>query len=526
MTAGASAGGAGGVRTAWLALALGVALVALYDRALAPTRYPYAADSASYIEMATTLRADGHPRVTPWDAEPGVPDAIPQRLFPPGFAVLVAAFVPLAGDARGAALAPPRIAAALLPLLFVLAWRGTAPAPLLLAAALWVLASPGVRGWQYMAYSDVPALALALLALGLVAQGLAAAAAGRSTRPALWLAAGFVAGLGYTVRNSGIAVLAAALGALGYGWLRGDVRRTAVLAWALGALPPLAALAGYNIATFGRLQPYTMPASERAWPLNVGDFARAQLADLGVPFAERAPPAVAVVAIALVFAVLLAAWLRCRADRPTHLRLTLLGGYALGGALLLVVSRSRYEWGNLIDERNVLQYTFALALALVVAGGVLLAPRAQAACRGAALALLCLLLAGVVREAVALHGRPAELWRSLAASRAVRDAVADLPPDRMIGSNFSVLFRIETGRAVRQVDVSGSDADLAGSLAAFRRHAGGRRAVFVLVCDGEWTRNFSACRVPPPSGEPLCERVAARPAIIARCTLPDGAPAS
>jgi hypothetical protein len=267
-----------------------------------------------------------------------------------------------------------------------------------------------------------------------------------------------------------------------------------------------------------------MPASERPWPQNVGDYARAQLSDLGVPWVDHLAPLAGVAAVGTLFAGLFIAWWRSRRDPPVHLRLTVLGGYALGGAVLLIVSRSRYEWGNLIDERNVLQYTFALVLALVVAGGVALAGRARRIAGAACLLLLALGLAGAAREAVALHHAPKELWRALADEPAVIAAARDLPAATLIGSNFSVLFRIGAGRAVRQVDVSGSDADFAGSLADFARHADGRPPVFVLVCDGEWTRGFSACQRVPSGEGPACMRLAVRPVVVARCVPGAGRP--
>ena len=155
-----------GRRWVLAALAFGILLVSFYDAVLAPVRYPYAADSASYVEMADTLYHGGRPRVTPWDLEFPDQDRIPQRLFPPGFPLLIAAFVPLTGDATTASLWPGRLAAALVPLLLLLAFRGALRDRSLALLGAFALATPGVIGWQYLAYSDVTALAVAMLALG------------------------------------------------------------------------------------------------------------------------------------------------------------------------------------------------------------------------------------------------------------------------------------------------------------------------------------------------------------------------
>ena len=510
------------------ALAIGVSLVALYDLTLSPTRYAYSADSASYIEMASSLRATGRLRVTPWDLVSDGPDEIPQKLFPPGFAIMIAALVPLAGDARSAALIPGRVAAALLPLLIVVCWRGSASPATLLVVGVWTLLTPGVRDWQYIAYSDVPALALAVVALGALAHLLAAENGSSCTRPAAWYVAGIAAGLCYTVRNAGLAVLASAAAALCYAWLRGYLHRGALARWTLGASLPLGALAAYNLATFGRLQPYAMPASERSVGLNVLDYGLAQLEDVGLPRLGSGWQAGALALIALLVLIVLlgCSWWTSRRDRAAHVRLTVLGLYVVGGGLLLIASRSRYEWGNQIDTRNTLQYTFALLLALALSAERVRgagARRMLAALGGAGLGAMLLSTAA---EGVALYRAPAEFWLALSRNSAVIAAARELPPATLIASNYSVLFRIEATRAVRQLDVSGTDQDFAGSLAELTRAAGSRPSTFLLVCDPEWTGRFSACQPGAAPSGPVCMRIAQRPTIVARCDPPQRAAGS
>ncbi len=505
-------------RVAWLALLLGVVLVAAFDTALSPNRYAYSGDSASYIEMAHSLRTEGSALVTPWELTPGDRDAVPQPLFPPGFALLVAALTPFAGDERTAALWPSRIAAALLPVLLVLLWRGAMAPGVLLLVGLWSLASPGVREWQYLAYSDVTALALAIAALGVLARQLTARAPPAHSG---WVIAGVLAGACYATRNAGLAVLAAAFATLGYAWLRGFVGGRALLLAGLGAALPLGALAAYDRAMFGTLWPYTMPPSVRPWTLNVGDLARAQLEDAALPWrvGEGVAPGVYVVALALVFAAGALAWWRTRAERASHLWLTLLGGYAFGGAVLLVLSRSRFEWGNLIDERNTLQYSFALVLAGLIAAGVLLPPRARRV--GACVLIACLVARGVatVREAAAAQAATPDSWLELDRDQAVMGAARVLPAGALIASNAAVLFRIGAPRAVRQLDVGGEDSDFEGSLALIAAAANQRPAAFLLVCN-EWTWKFSACRVDAPVTGPGCTRLRSRAPVVASCRVP------
>ncbi len=500
------------------ALVLGVVLVGLYDFALAPSRYPYSGDSASYIEMASSLRTDGRPRVTPWDLQRGEPDQVAQPLFPPGFAVAIAAVVPLAADVRSAALWPSRLAAALLPLLFVLAWRGTAPPAMLLGVGLWVLMSPGVRTWQFVAYSDVATLALAVLSLGILARALNATEPSGRTRS--WLLAGFVAGLAYTLRNAALALLVAAAATLVYARLRGYIGTRPILLLAGGAALPLSALTAYNVTTFGTSWPYTMPPSARPWPLNLRDYAAAQLDELGLGrlLGASTPGAYSLAVLGIVLGLAAYLWWRTRRERSRHVLLTLLGLYALGGGLLLVVSRSRFEWGNLIDERNVLQYSFALVLAAVLALGAI-----PSGCRRVAGCVLVACLGARVyaagREALEARAAPPEEWLALDRDPAVMAAARQIPAGTLVASNAAVLFRIGSQRAVRQLDVGGADGDFAGSLAVLAGVATPGPGAFILVCN-EWTGQFSACGGTTPAiPAPRCVPVRPRDPIVALCTV-------
>jgi hypothetical protein len=513
-----------GPRLALAALVLGALAVVAYDAVLATYRYPYSGDSASYIDMAASLLREGRPLVTPWDVDPGDRDAVLQPLFPPGFSVLIAALTPLFGDVRLAALYPSRVAAALLPWLIVVLFRGVVADAVLAGVAAVALLSQGVRDWQFLAYSDVPALALAVVALGALARGLGFA--GRSARGAMpWLVlAGFAAGVAYTVRNAGLAVLAASVATLVYARIRGCGPARAPLYWLAGAAAPLAALLAYNVASFGRLQPYDMPQSTRRWPANLGDYALAQLDDLGVPewLLAAGPPALAVLAVAGLAAAFAVAFWRLRREPARQGLVLLLGGYAGVGALLLVASRSRYEWGNFIDSRNVLQYSFAYALGLAVASGALVPARWR---RYAALVLVLALLslfAAAIRDVWAARAYHQETWLALSQDRAVMSAARALPADALIASNAAVLFRLGVPRPVRELEVGGDDRDFVAELGQLTRAAAGRRpTAFLLVCD-EWTVGFSACGARPPEAAtgPACTPVRVVPPLVLLCEAP------
>ncbi|MEI8298960.1 MAG: hypothetical protein WCH32_13130 [Pseudomonadota bacterium] len=514
--------GDGPLQRGWLLalLLFGIAFVAAYDLALGPVRYPYAADSASYIEMADSLYHEGRPLVTPWDLDDSPLERIPQALFPPGFPLLVAAVIPFAGDARSAALWPGRVAAALTPLLIALLFRGAFSAGLLVLLASFALVTPGLRGWQFLAYSDASAAALAIIALGALARGLGLAGAARLPARGWLFAAGLAAGAAYGIRNAGLAVLAAAVFTLGWHAWRGRGGLRALCWWLAGALPPLAALWCYNLATFGKLQPYTMPVSTRSLLHNVGDYALAQITDLGLPWqvAEHTPALLAAAVMALLAAVTAAGWWRLRDNPRRQGLLTLLGGYAFGGGLLLIASRSRYEWGGLIDVRNTLQYTWALALAAALAVEVLVDARLRRLARLGGTLLVLFLLGSTVHEVVAVRAGGQEVWQLLNRDPRVLAAAADAPPETFLASNQAVLFRIGTGRHVRNLEVSGADRDFNGSLALLARAAGRRPALMLLVCD-DWTRAYAVCGGTPELTvvQPECSAVRVRPPRVWAC---------
>lgn len=480
-----------------IALALGVAGVLGYDAYVAPARYAYSTDSASYIEMAESMRAARWPAVVPWGPELPDTEALAQPLFPPGFPLLAAATAPVFGGERAAVAALPRIAAALLPLVLLLAFRGLARDGTLVAIGVAVLCTPGVLYWHYVGYTDLPGLLCAVIALGLTARALAAIAAGRRAG-AYALAAGTACALAYAVRNAGLAVIGASLAALAWEAVRRRPARAALLAWLAGLLPVVAALKLYNVVAFGQWSPYSMPASTRALAANLADWVGAQLVDVGLRAVDAPALPTGAAVVVLATAVLLGAgalWFVRPEPRSTAIVRLLFGYAALGGALV-VVSRTRYEWGGTIDTRHALQYTFALLVgaALVAAKA---APRDPRAVTGGAWVLAGLLALSAVDTAIAERAEPEELAR-LRGDPAIGSAIAALPPEAFVASNEAAWLRLEYARRARQVDVVGDEAGFVAELSALSARVHGRPFVFVLVCE-PWTARLASCAPAPPA---------------------------
>jgi hypothetical protein len=498
-----------------LALCLGVGAMYLYDAAVTGFRYAYSGDSASYLEMAESLRREGEPLVVPWDIRPADRDRILQPLFPPGYALMINALAPLAGSAKVAALWPPRLAAMLLPLALLLAFRGLAPDSALLAVAALVLSSPGILYWHYIAYSDVPCLLLSMVAFGCLLRG----EAGGLRR---WLfGAGLAAGLAYALRNAALAVLVASAVALGLAAIARPRLVRALPAWLLGALIPVALVKRYDLAHFGRLEPYWMPPSSRPWTQNLADWFGSQLADLHLR-AEDARDLnehLALVIIATLTVAALGLWLRSSNRTPAHRATTVLGLYVGAGVVMLVASRSTFEWGDYIDTRHTMQYSFAILLIVLLYVREFVSLRGQRRLAVAAVVALAWVGWHTV-DVVQTERNEVEAWQAIANDRATLQRVAALPPDHLLASNNAVLLRLETGRAVRQLDVGGDDQSLAGSLVELAEAAAGRPADFILICS-EWTTRLAVCRNEPPEpSAPRCGVLRRASPALALCAVP------
>lgn len=493
-----------------VALGSGAALVAAYSAVVSGTRYPYLSDSASYLEMAGSITAGQWPAVVPWGLEIPNQPTMGQVLFPPGLPLLVALASPFAGGLKAALLLLPRVSAALLPVVLLLAFRGALADSVLVAIGVAVLFTRGVGYWHYVGYSDLPGLLVAVVALGLTWQ----AAARGDRRRAVW--AGACAGLCYVTRNAGLAVIAAGTVFWTIEWWRERSPRGMLVGWLAGLLPVYALLKLYYLVVLGSVSPYTMPASTHGLLLNVADWVAGQLGDLELWPGDAGPPAtvVALTVVAVLGGVLASAALVGRATPAGRLG-SLLAAYVACGGALTVYSRTVYEWGGLIDDRHALQYTFALLLL----GAVLVDARGgrwrQLLPAGAAVLAALLGVAAVDRTAG--ERREPEMLTRLAADPLLLSAVRELPAEEWIASNQAAFLRIETGRAVRQSDFGGNDEEFVEHLAEMARRVKPRPVTLVLVCD-RWTVALGVCGA--AVADPSCRLIRAAAPRAALCRPP------
>jgi hypothetical protein len=467
----------------WYLAAVGVGIggVSAYDHLAREHRYPFSGDSAVYLEMAETLRSGELPTaVSHWGVGP-VAGAISANLFPPGFPLLVAGLAFATGDVKTAAVLPGRVAAAGLPLAMMLAFRGLLPAAALLLVGTLVLASPAVVRWHFMAYSDLPLLLVAIVAMGLLCMR-----DGR-TRSSL-VASGALAGIAYWLRNAAVALLFAGAFALGLRWRRERFAREAgrdLLAWCGAAAVPVLALIAYNLVAIGAAQPYPAPDASGQIANILPPLVATQLLDLGLPralawLAQQWPLLVYATVVLGLIALCL------RVERRLSLAVLALSVYVVAGTTLLLAFHVLYAGAEAVELRFVMQYSWTL---LLLAGIAIFHGRwrfAPAIAVVAAVTLVAYRAWVLVTRDVPRMTAVVEDQRTMADDLRLLDAVRRLPAEAFVASNQAYVFRIETGRDVRQYDMIQSQDGLSDLRDGLVRLAGAiderHPLYYVLTC--------------------------------------------
>lgn len=482
-------------------LALSALLVATLIALQWGLKYPYANDSAGYIEEALNLlEGRGLVRTAGWDATDAAYAAFP--LFPPGFSLATAGLGALGMPAPWAALA-----------ISWLAWLGIAPAvawaarPLAgpwpaRAIGLLAAASPAFVEWGFQALSDAPMTFFSVLALGVLAR--------TDTLAALtlraWAVSGVLAGLAYLFRNAGAVLPLTVITLLALVWatrrLAFGTTFRAGIAWGSGFALVAFPLFAYNLITFGSIQPYfaahgtldyglVLAVRVSLWSLLLDLSGWRFIADL----AWNGKLLVALLPFGLA-----AAWLIVRRRAPSFpISGVLFLLYSLIGCALVVWGRSRFDWVETTLTRQMMPYAWAL---LALGAWALRRLSGRAWTTAAWLALI--VLAGgriyhlwlenarehAVRDAVRAHGYVDTAHRHpdwLLTQRIKLDVAADtqllariraLPPDAHIVSNQAGLLNVPTQRAIRAVALE--PADLA-ALRALRPRLGDRDLVLIVV---------------------------------------------
>jgi hypothetical protein len=501
-------------------LLLGTCMAFWYGSATDALIYPYQSDSSYYIECARTL------------LESGVLQ--PDRLYPPGYPLLISAVAALGLEPAKAALWLVRIGYALLPMLLAWALRGLIGIRSAVMVAVLAVLSPGVWEIASKAGADIPFLVLVVSGFALLMRS------GAAFNPVEALVSGVLLGAAYLVRNTGVAVFAAVAAALGAGavfrWLPRERLFAVAGSFAIGAALPVVPLLLWNYFEFGQLQPYSMPASNIGLITNIRVYVDQAVVDLVA--SNRIAKYVGwdfrlLLGAGIGFAALLTVGIKTqwpKLDNGEKFALALLGSYVAAGAGMVILARTLYQWGEYINLRHVAQYSWAIfavaplllgwchqgapskrtRVAVAVAAAALIGGRVLYLStqyhRNSAMHRALAVTTDPVSAVSALYDKSlvwtGPLKRRIADNRKLMSEIEGMPAGTVLASNVPDVLRIETGRAVQRLEFDNAD-QMADQLVKLRGipRSGLPAYAFIfptndLLRNGQWVARFARPNVP------------------------------
>lgn len=433
---------------------LGAAMLLAF--VLPPGAFPYSPDSADYIEQARSLHAHGAALATPYDLNQ--PDVVrePSRLFPVGFPIVLALLSTFGVEPSVGAVLVNGIAAVLIPVILFLALRPSCGPRLAAIAAILCATTPGLILNATFGMSDCFALALSLLVFHLAVN---------AKSSGMHLLAGAVAAFAYVSRNALIALLLASM--IFHVWMVFEHRlsresRRQLLGFVSGCLVVLVPYVLRNLAVYGTINPYAMGESTIGLAENASAMLAALAYDLSAvaAFQLRIEP-LGVAGFALLLAatisipLLLASGRRLFTERQR--RAMVFGtAYVLIGLWMVVVARTRYQWGETIGIRHSLQYTpYILGMACIVIATML---RGRGGTPRFAAGLSIVFLAALLLVHVRFYSNQlhqADVRNSMAGGQHVyrsgQDFLCGRDEGTFLVSNWAYVFRIRCGVPARHI---------------------------------------------------------------------------
>lgn len=420
--------------------------------------YPYTSDGLIYIEAAQNLLAGNGLLVTPFGPAPYDVDVEPLRLYPPGYPVLIAGVSLLGFDAVKAALG-----------ISIFAWIALLPAivfclrpligiiPASICGLLTILSAP-VFLTGPMVFSDIPFFLATCLCFGVLFRSV-----DKNPRWKGILLAGLLAGVAYSLRNVGLAILLSASAAFVLAALLHILKLRPAMAmlglWWAGALPVLVLLWARNIVVFGKIQPYTNPA-EATGLLNIIRqycdmvlFALTGSHTIGMLAWDFKLFAVTVLPVAGV-----TAW--GVTTRWPHMSLQArfatiaICFYVAIGSTMVVLAHyimGAHDYGI---GRYAVQYTWLILALIAIAVGAIKWKRHTIGAFAVAVILFSL-LASQSYFIYDFSQRKPNGRKLLLADEELLGTVRAIPDNALIVTNLVGFLKLETGKHVRNLEISG-----------------------------------------------------------------------
>jgi 4-amino-4-deoxy-L-arabinose transferase-like glycosyltransferase len=330
--------------------------------------FPYTPDSACYIEQARSLIDRGAFESGLYGIEKPSVTFVPDPLFPPGYPTLIALFsLLLPVPPENAALFLSLTALALIPVCMVFSFRRVISAEGALIAGLLVVSTPAIIRWGNVASTDVLSVLLIIFCMGLVLKA--------GDHLTAWIATGLLVGFAYLLRNANLAFVLSLCGFMAWSIVfDAENRRKKIViacAWLLSFLTVTVPWMIRNLIVFGKIQPYSMPPSSVGLLENTHAFIEAQLnvllllKDVDTFLARNILGIISLIFVSgLLVRQILKTWKRWQEiDRQAFI---MAGLYCITGAAIVILARTKYQWGELISERHALPYLFSLLIVLAL----------------------------------------------------------------------------------------------------------------------------------------------------------------
>ena len=322
--------------------------------------FPYTPDSACYIEQARTLMNRGVFESGLYGTEKPSATFVPDPLFPPGYPILIALIsLLLPVPPEVIALFLSLAALALIPACMVFAFRHIVGAKSALIIGLLVVLTPAIIRWGNVASTDILSVLLVIFCMGLVLKA--------GDRLMAWFVAGLLVGFAYLLRNANLAFVFSLCGFIAWAIVfDAENRRKKIIiacVWLLSFSAVVVPWMIRNLIVFGKIQPYSMPPSSVGFLENSHAFIEAQLnvllllTDLDTFLARNALGVIGLIIISglLVWQVLKTWKFWQKIEKQAFIIAAL---YCLLGAAIVIIARTKYQWGELISERHTLAYRF------------------------------------------------------------------------------------------------------------------------------------------------------------------------
>ncbi|MDD5462549.1 MAG: glycosyltransferase family 39 protein [Methylococcales bacterium] len=330
--------------------------------------FPYTPDSACYIEQARSLIDRGAFESGLYGIEKPSVTFVPDPLFPPGYPILIALFsLLLSVSPEAVALFLSLTALALIPVCMVFSFRRVISAEGALIIGLLVVSTPAIIRWGNVASTDVLSVLLIIFCMGLVLKA--------GDHLMAWVVAGFLVGFAYLLRNANLAFVVSLCGLMAWSIVFGaeNRRKRIVIAcvWLLSFSTVTVPWMIRNLIVFGKIQPYSMPPSSVGFLENIHAFIEAQLnillllTDLDTFLARNILGIISLIFISgLLVRQVLKTWKHWQEiDKQAFI---IAGLYCTTGAAIVILARTKYQWGELISERHTLPYLFSLLIVLAL----------------------------------------------------------------------------------------------------------------------------------------------------------------